>query len=365
MDEQTLRAIFDDQLQDVAKKSGLQEVQQQQQLCGQDRRLQALEEKWNDTERRLTAAEKAATGEATRAPGRTSTGSRASTTSASSQASDARHAWMPKLIHVKGFAVWVCSAEQKLRKLDLTRVQQQILACAPERLRSHLEPMPGSALNHNVSFKVCGAPITDIADELDAPLQRRQFKIRNHKVRVMVETRPWSRKRYALWHKYARQLAARRREGVDCEPRAQLIMQLVLAAHVEVGGQDSDRRGRHPVQRLGRDRDGALGHVRRRRGNPGAGAGRRVQRRRRPASGRLRGAADADRRAPRTIIQQWELQREAAAHRPRQRSQTQGRHSRQRGRKQRAEAAGRTAARQADPGDGGKATDAQAEDMQE
>lgn len=240
MDEATLRAIFDEKLRDVAKKSDLLEVQNQ--LCNQDKRLQALQEKWQEIEKRVAAAESAPTPPTPR-PGRTNTGSRASTTTATSSSGDPRAAWVPKLAHIKGFAAWGCGAEQKLRKQEVERVQQQIVALPGDGLRSRLEPMPRFTLNHNLSFKALGGPISEVAEDLDALLQRKCFKIRNNAVRATVEVHPWIRKRYAVWHSFARQFAARRREGVDYEPCSRSCSWLSLPNWVQPGKVRTDEDG--------------------------------------------------------------------------------------------------------------------------
>lgn len=54
MEEQLLPAIFDEKLQNVAKKADM--LEEQNQLCAQGKRLEILEEKMQEVEKRIAAA---------------------------------------------------------------------------------------------------------------------------------------------------------------------------------------------------------------------------------------------------------------------------------------------------------------------
>lgn len=85
MDEALLRRILDEKLKDVEKKEDIQEV-----------RAKLDEHEEGFTERKM---------ENSRLAARTSTGSRAST---STTAPAPTYEWRPRLVHIKGFAPYGC-----------------------------------------------------------------------------------------------------------------------------------------------------------------------------------------------------------------------------------------------------------------
>lgn len=94
-------------------------------------------------------------------------------------------AWQPRLVQVRGWIPWACSFDEKLRKEDAIEVDKRFLAlCGPE-LTAFLFPLQHFALSDPICFKVRdGSDVRRRANEIQAPLDRKDFKVRGEQVRA-------------------------------------------------------------------------------------------------------------------------------------------------------------------------------------
>lgn len=138
--------------------------------------------------------------------GRRSTGARSSADTGRSSSSSA---WVPRMLHIRGFAPWGCGKEEKLRKGAPDGL--------PDDVADRLTAMGGFALNRNVSFRTDG-DARDMCDRVDRWLQCHAFKTTGYQVRCVPEAHSSPRKATATWHRICRELKVLRAQSAweDC-----------------------------------------------------------------------------------------------------------------------------------------------------
>lgn len=62
--------------------------------------------------------------------------------------------WRPRVVHARGFAPYGCSAARKVHKTEIQAIENTIIGHLDETIASMLQPLPGFALNHNISLRV-------------------------------------------------------------------------------------------------------------------------------------------------------------------------------------------------------------------
>lgn len=96
--------------------------------------------------------------------------------------------------------------------------QTELLELASARVRVALQPLPGYALNHNITFKCSsGDNCRDIADELDRAVQSKVYQISGRAVRATSEQHPARRKACSRFYSLYKEMATMWKEGVILE----------------------------------------------------------------------------------------------------------------------------------------------------
>lgn len=209
MDEATLRAILKSVINDekLAKADDVAKIHDKLEV--QETKLAAVESKIQELQKRLEIVEHRAPS-APRAS-RASTGGRAST--GSSPGTE----WVPRLVHIKGFAQYGCPSSQKVRKNQLEQIQATLLKQAPRQITEHMVPMAGFALNHQIFFMVFEKDIGTLASQLDRWLQYHKFAVLGKQVRATAESHPRRRRACAQWYSLLVELEGLRAQG-EFEP---------------------------------------------------------------------------------------------------------------------------------------------------